>query len=109
MKQISEVLNVDPETVRRWMKKLGIPRRNRSQAQLPRMKLKVTPHDLYRLYWVERKSLNRIARDFGVTGSIVRRQMKRFNSVGGKSPFFRDGMRVKKYLSRHAKNMWRGE
>lgn len=78
MRQISEVLNVDPETIRRCMKKLGIPRRNRSQAQLPRMKLKVTPHDLHRLYWVERKSLNQIARDFGVTAGIVRRRMRRF-------------------------------
>lgn len=67
--QIAEQYSCDPKTVYRYLKRSGIPTRRRKQITLTKLKLR-------RLYLLEHKSLEQIAKEHGYSAAGILKKLK---------------------------------
>jgi len=73
--KIGEMLGCNPQTVRDYMEKYGIPCRTKSENST---KVKISKVDLYELYWNRRMSQSKIAAELGCAKDTVKRIMQRY-------------------------------
>jgi len=74
--KIAKIFSVNAGTILYNMKKFNISRENRKPIQLP--KINFTKEMLEDLYWKKRLNMNEIAKNFGLSSTLVLKYMKRF-------------------------------
>ncbi len=75
--QIAKEVGVKPCTIREWMRKFSIPRRNRFESLYGNI-TKPTKEQLEQLYIHEKKNTREIGEEFGVSNTLVGKWLKEY-------------------------------